>query len=163
MRSAKFASLCLLLLAVGLAVGNYWTATHRSTIPLSLNGTVTKTEQRFGKHHGKDDVYLIWIDDVEYQVDKDLFEEVAQGDTLQKSAWSKQVLVNGRRVTLGYSKDWSGMLIAMPLVVCVFVATIVFSLQLAATQTTSAVPTMKSEATMKSEPAIDSKAVEANS
>ena len=158
MRSGKFASLCLLVLAVGLAAGNYWTATHRSTIPLSLNGTVTKTEQRFEKHHGKDDVYLLWIDDVEYQVDRTLFEEVAQGDTLQKSAWSKQVLVGGRSVTLGYSKDWSGMLIAMPLVVCVFVATIVFSLRLAATQ-----KTIESEATMKSEPTIDSEADEANS
>ena len=158
MRSGKFASLCLLVLAVGLAAGNYWTATHRSTIPLSLNGTVTKTEQRFEKHHGKDDVYLLWIDDVEYQVDRTLFEEVAQGDTLQKSAWSKQVLVGGRSVTLGYSKDWSGMLIAMPLVVCVFVATIVFSLRLAATQTT-----IESEATMKSEPTVDSEADGANS
>ena len=157
MRSGKFASLCLLLLAVGLAAGNHWTATHRSTIPLSLNGTVTKTEQRFEKHHGKDDVYLLWIDDVEYQVDRTLFEEVAQGDTLQKSAWSKQVLVSGRSVNLGYSKDWSGMRIAMPLVVCVFVATIVFSLRLAATQTTS------SEPAMDSEPTIDSEAVDVNS
>lgn len=157
MRSAKFASLCLLVLAVGLAAGNYWTATHRSMIPLNLNGTVTKTEQRFEKHHGKDDVYLLWIDDVEYQVDKALYAEVAQGDTLQKSAWSKQVLVSGRSVTLGYSKDWSGMLIAMPLVVCIFVATIVFSLRLAATQATFY------ETTMKSEPAVDAEADEANS
>ncbi len=157
MRSAKFASLCLLVQAVGLAAGNYWTATHRSMIPLSLNGTVTKTEQRFEKHKGKDDVYLLWIDDVEYQVDKTLYAEIAQGDTLKKSAWSKQVLVSGRSVTLGYSKDWSGMLIAMPLVVCVFTVAIVFSLRLAATQATSSGPTMKSE------PTIDSEAVDANS
>lgn len=152
MRSGKFASLCLLVLAVGLAAGNQWTATHRSTIPLSLNGMVTKIEQRFEKHHGKDDVYLIWIDDVEYQVDRDLFAEVAVGDTVSKSAWSQQVLVSGRSVTLGYSKDWSGMRYAMPWVVCVFAATIVFSLRLAATKES-----------MDSDPTIDSEATDANS
>lgn len=152
MQSAKFASLCLLVLAVGLAAGNYWTATHRSMIPLSLTGMVTKTEHRFEKHPGQDDVYLIWIDEVDYQVDRDLFEEVAVGDTVSKSAWSQQVLVSGRSVTLGYSKDWSGMRYAMPLVVCAFAATIVFSLRLAAT-----------EGSIGSDPAIDSSAGKANS
>lgn len=120
MRSVRAALSVLLVIALLLACENLWSAALRSTIPRALTGAVTNKETRFEKHHGKDDVYLIWLNGQRYQVDKLVYEAVEVGDQVDKQRFGYVLDVEGKSVTLSYSRDAVGLLLAMPVVLLIF-------------------------------------------
>jgi hypothetical protein len=123
MRSARVAVGALLMIGLVLAGGNLWSAAVRSTIPLDLNGMVTQKETKFEKHKGKDDVYLLWLDDQCYQVDRLIYESVEVGSQVDKQRFSNTITVDGQTISLVYSRDASGMLPAMALLLIILSVT----------------------------------------
>jgi hypothetical protein len=110
----------LLLLAIGFAVANLWLTAERSTIPRHLDGRVAEKERRLEKKAGVDDVWLVsWQSDDEWQVDQQFFHAVEVGDHVAKESWSRRLRVNDRVVDLSWSRDFQGMLWAMPSTVVV--------------------------------------------
>jgi hypothetical protein len=125
LRSRKTLS-ALVLLAVGvlLTVANAWFAAARSTIPLALDGVVTTMELRREKHPGRDDVFLLTLQSRSpFQVDEAIYRAVAIGERLHKARWSKELTHDGHTLALDWSRDCRGMVMAMPAVVLILVAT----------------------------------------
>lgn len=107
-----------MLVAAGLAfsVGNIWVTLARSTIPVSLSGTVTDKELREEKHPGVDDVYLVTFSDGRViQVDRSVFVAARVGAPLEKEAWSRRLRTGEQDVDLDLSTDARRMFILMPL------------------------------------------------
>lgn len=111
---------CLLVLAAIFAVLNISVVAARSTIPLALDARVVGKELKREKHPGKDDVCLLRLEGGRtLHVDAAVFAEVANGDTLEKRAGEEELAVNGEAISLQFSPDYHGMLIAMPAILLV--------------------------------------------
>ncbi len=98
--------LALLVTGVLLVVLGGWTLVARSTLPLSLDGTVTSVEVRHEKHPGVDDVWMVALDDAEPRhLDRDVARLLQRGDEVDKEAWSPTLTVDGVRHDVGPSRD----------------------------------------------------------
>jgi len=108
-----------------LAAANIWFAAARSTIPLRLDAEVQSKRRLMEKHRGVDDVHLLYLDQQRtLQVDKAVFESVATGSRIRKTAWSRQLEHNDDLVDLNWSADSRGMLKTMPGIIVVMLATL---------------------------------------
>lgn len=115
----------LLVLACVLATANIWFAAARSTIPLRLDAEVQSKRRLMEKHRGVDDVYLLYLNRQRtLQVDKAIFESVAAGSRIRKTAWSRQFEHDGEVVDLNWSADFRGMLKTMPGIIVVILGTL---------------------------------------
>lgn len=115
----------LFLLGIVLAVANVWFAAARSTIPLRLDGKVVAKRQLSEKHPGKDDVYLLDLNQQGLvQVDQHVFDAVTAGETIRKPRWSQQLEHNGHTTDLEWSVDVHGILWTMPGSLIVMLATL---------------------------------------
>lgn len=113
----------LVLLACLLAAANIWFAAARSTIPLRLSDKILGKEIRREKHQGRDDVHLLHLERRgQVQVDREIFESVQVGQTLQKEGWSHELKHGDQIVTLHWSQDYRGLLRAMPGCLAVLIA-----------------------------------------
>lgn len=100
----------LLTIGLALCLGNIWYAAARSTIPLSLKGTVTKKQVGTEKHPGVDDAYMITLDSRQTLcIDKLPFDAMATGDAIEKKAWQRELQVVGNAVGLKWSQDFYGI------------------------------------------------------
>jgi hypothetical protein len=116
-------SLLLFALAAALAGGNLWFTAARSTIPLSLDTKILGHEVRREKHPGRDDVYLLVLAGLgQMQVDREIYDAVAIGETLHKEGQSRELLHGDKVLPLDWSRDHRGMLLAMPLCLGVLAA-----------------------------------------
>ena len=112
----------LLILGAAFAVGNVWFFAVRSTIPLQLNGQVTHKDRLNEKILGVDDVYLITLDDgPRIQVDGPIYEAVVLNREVRKDAWSRKLEADGKTIDIDWSRDFNGMIWAMPFVLLLFV------------------------------------------
>lgn len=100
----------LFIIGLGLCLGNIWYAATRSTIPLSLKGTVTKKQVGTEKHPGVDDAYMITLDSRQTLcIDKLPFDAMATGDAIEKKAWQRELQVGAKAVGLQWSQDFYGI------------------------------------------------------
>ena len=99
-----------------LVLGNFYETLLRSTIPVAMDGTITAVELRREKHPGIDDVHLVHTGKDTYHVDAAVALHLDTGDAIQKSAWSRSLLVDDEEVHLEPSRDFRGMLVVMPVV-----------------------------------------------
>ncbi len=121
----------LFALAVLLAGLNTWFTAARSTIPLVLDSKVLSKEVRREKHEGKDDVCLLDLEGLgQMQVDREIYENVAVGETLQKDRHSHELRHDDQVLPLGWSRDHQGMLITMPMCLGILAATLVSAVTL---------------------------------
>ncbi|MFN0017020.1 MAG: hypothetical protein ACKVP0_02105 [Pirellulaceae bacterium] len=129
MRWHKGISIVLLLsLAALLAVANVWYTAARSTIPLALDTAVLSKEVRREKHEGKDDVFLLELDGLgQIQVDREIYENTAVGETLKKEGHSRELRHDEQALILHWSRDYQGMLAAMPLCIVALAALLAVS------------------------------------
>jgi hypothetical protein len=104
-------------MGVVLVLGNLAVPLLRSTIPLGLDGTVTKIQNRVEKHPGIDDVHLVTIGGQTLVMDRAVAGHLDVGDTVQKDAWSRTLRTQRETVKLSPSSDVWGMVITMPLVI----------------------------------------------
>ncbi|MFO0914735.1 MAG: hypothetical protein U0795_17385 [Pirellulales bacterium] len=120
----------LLVIGVVLAAGNLWFAAARSLIPLSLDNRIQKTELRWEKHPGVDDVRLIWLDDGRVlQVDLPISEAPAagvlsEGVLVQKTSWARTMRLGGKEMQLDWSADFRGLVKCMPVVLAVLAVSV---------------------------------------
>src|SRR5258708_636684 len=113
MRWRKVVSIILLF---ALAGANTWFTAARSTIPLSLNTRVLGKEVRREKHEGKDDVCLLDLENIgQIQVDREIYDAVAVGETVHKEGLSRELQHGDKVLPLHWSRDHQGMLSAMPI------------------------------------------------
>lgn len=109
-------SLLLFALATLLAGLNAWHTATRSTVPLALDAKILSKEVRREKHEGKDDVCLLQLTGVgQIQVDREIYDAVAAGETLKKERRSHILTHGGKLLHLHWSRDHRGMLAAMPI------------------------------------------------
>lgn len=120
--------LLLFALAAILAGGNIWFTAARSTIPLALDTRVLGKEVRREKHEGKDDVYMLQLDGLgAMQVDREVFDHVEVGQTLQKDRHSLQLRHGDQVLDLHWSRDHQAMLKAMPICLLLLAALLAFN------------------------------------
>ena len=113
----------LILLAVFFATGNLWVSALRSTIPMALDGEVATKACLIEKTPGVDDVYIVnFDDDSSIQVDGAVFEAISVHQIVRKDAWSRNMIVGSVETNLAWSRDFVGMLWAMPLTLLICVA-----------------------------------------
>lgn len=123
--------LLLFALAALLAGVNTWFTAARSTIPLVLDTKVLSKEVRREKHEGKDDVCLLELKGLgQMQVDRQIYESVAVGETLQKDRHSRKLRHADQVSQLGWSRDHQGMLMTMPMCLGILAATLVSAVTL---------------------------------
>lgn len=117
MQSRKVTPTVLLFaLAAVLAGANTWFTAARSTIPLTLDAKVLSKQVRLEKHEGKDDVCLLELEGLgQIQVDQEIYDTVAVGETLQKERYAHELRHGDKAVQLHWSRDHQGMLTAMPM------------------------------------------------
>ena len=114
-------TIVLLILGCSFALANLWFCAARSTIPLELNGQVTRKNRLVEKAIGVDDVCLITVNgDNSIQVDAGVFEAVTEGATLKKIRWSRKLAINETIVPIEWSQDFWGMAWTMPFAVLLF-------------------------------------------
>ncbi|MEX2027231.1 MAG: hypothetical protein WEH44_08015, partial [Pirellulaceae bacterium] len=58
-----------------------------------------------------------------FQVDEAVYRAVSIDERLQKARWSKQLRHDGQTLSLTWSRDYGGMLLAMPIVIVILLAT----------------------------------------
>jgi len=110
------AVISLFALAALLAGANTWFTAVRSTIPLRLDTKVLGKEVRREKHEGKDDVCLLELEGIgQIQVDREIYEAVAIGETLSKDRTARELRHGEHALQLDWSRDHQGMLRAMPI------------------------------------------------
>lgn len=115
MHSRKPLLLCLLGIGLLLCAANVWFAARRSLIPLEIAAVVRVKELRPEKHPGIDDVCLLELsEDGWYQVDRDVFEAVNDGDRIRKAAWARELRRADETVSLSWSTDAAGIVWCMP-------------------------------------------------
>lgn len=123
MRSPRVA-LALVLLA--LCVGNVAVTFMRSGIPYDLEGMVRGVERRLEKKPGRDDVYIVTVGKRALHLDRDLGARLIPGDLLSKPAWERVLRIGDVTLELAPSRDFRGMVGAMPLVLVLGVLVLVF-------------------------------------
>ena len=130
MRWHKTISIFLLFsLAALLATANIWFTAARSTIPLALDTTVLSKEVRREKHEGKDDVFLLELEGLgQIQVDREIYETISIDETLKKVRHSTELRHDDRTLILHWSRDYQGMLAAMPLCMVALAAILAVSI-----------------------------------
>lgn len=106
----------MLVAAAALAVSNLSVTLLRSTIPLSIHGSVTALETRLESHPGVDDVHLATISGRTLHIDADVAGHLRIGDLIEKKAWSRTLHTSQGRIRVGPSPDVWGMAITMPLI-----------------------------------------------
>ena len=105
----------LLLLGALLCGGNLWVTAARSLIPLQIDAVIEGMEKRREKHPGIDDVFLLRLEQAgEFEVDQAVYDSVALGEKLTKSAWSRQLTHDRQTLQLRWSRNVIGMLWTMP-------------------------------------------------
>jgi len=57
------------------------------------------------------------------QVDKIVYDAVNEGESMWKGAWSRHLQHDGHHIELKWSRDFDGMVIAMPAILVVTLAT----------------------------------------
>lgn len=122
----RLPSLIVLAVAAALAIANVYTTLHRSLIPVSLNDRIGKVEVRLEKHIGIDDVSLLHAGDRVIHIDNKLAKKLDKGDWLRKGRWSRKLEVSGKKITLGTSSDFKGMLVAMPIILALVLMALYF-------------------------------------
>ncbi|MDQ4094805.1 MAG: hypothetical protein M3174_01180 [Actinomycetota bacterium] len=104
-------SLCLVNLAVTLV---------RSTIPISIEGTIERIEFLSEENPGIDDIYVLHVDGAEIHVDREVARRLVSNVHVSKDAWSTEMTVGryeaARTVDLAPSEDFAGMTLTMPIV-----------------------------------------------
>jgi hypothetical protein len=117
MRWRKVIPIILLFaLAAVLAGANAWFTAARSTIPFALDSKVLSKETRREKHEGKDDVCLLELAGLgQIQVDQEIYDAIAVGETLQKERHAHELRHGDKILQLQWSRDHQGMLMAMPM------------------------------------------------
>jgi hypothetical protein len=106
----------LFALAAVLAGANTWFTAARSTIPLALDTKVLSKEVRREKHERKDDVCLLELEGLgQIQVDQEVYDAIAVGETLQKERHAHELRHGDKILQLHWSRDHQGMLMAMPI------------------------------------------------
>lgn len=119
---------CLLLVGIALCSGNVWYAAARSTIPLALQGTVTKKFVGTEKHPGHDDAYMIALDQgPTLCIDKLPFDAMSVGEPVTKQAWQSELEVSNHIVSLTWSRDFYG------LIWCMLAAVVIMAWMIAST------------------------------
>jgi hypothetical protein len=104
LRSAKVAHLVLPLLVAVLGALMVWQLAARSTIPMSLHGEVVSVRSA-DEHPGIDNAWFVRIADTTHQVDGEVGRLLRAGDRVDKDAWDRSLLLNGRPVQLELSED----------------------------------------------------------
>jgi len=94
----------LLVLVAGVLVTT-WSAFERSTIPITLDGEVSRVVKRHGKLGGSDDVWQLWIEGEQVIVDRDVAALLEDGQQIRKSAWSSTIETDTGAVEVGVSSD----------------------------------------------------------
>ena len=107
----------LLAFGVILALGNLGATFHRSGILISLTGQVEAIEVVHQKHPGSDDVYFVAIAGRKIHLDADVASLMSEGDTVRKGAWSTSLETPRGIASIGVSRDFTRMAVAMPLIV----------------------------------------------
>jgi hypothetical protein len=107
------------VIGVALAIGNGYETLRRSTIPLAVDGRVESLEVRREKHPGVDDVHLLVVGGRTIHVDAAVARAVERGAELHKDAWSATLRVDAAPRRLSPSRDTTGMMVVMPVVLLV--------------------------------------------
>ena len=81
-----------------------WQLAARSTIPISLHGEVVSVRSA-DEHPGTDNAWFVRIGDRTRQVDTEVGRLLRAGDRVEKEAWDRTLLLNGRPVELALSDD----------------------------------------------------------
>lgn len=116
------AALIVLCCGLLLCAGNLWFTAQRSTIPLSINGTLADKTIGREKHPGTDDVFWLRMTNGEkLHVDQEIFDAVRPGERLQKESWSRRLEHGNQFAELQWSNDVTGMLRVMPVAVGIMV------------------------------------------
>lgn len=121
MRSRSRALLALTLLCCAINVAATW---HRSLIPVGLDGTVSAVELRRQERPGRDDVSLLTVDGRTLHVDSAVGTHLVAGEPVRKAPLSTTLSTPGGPLPLRPSADALRMLLAMPLVAGIVVATL---------------------------------------
>ena len=115
--------LAILLLGVLFAGGNLWFTAARSTIPLRMSGTITRKQRLIEKTPGVDDVFIITLGgNRQFQIDGHLFDAIGLGQFVRKTALSRTLEIDVRTFNLAWSRDFRGMMWAMPLTLVICIA-----------------------------------------
>lgn len=99
-----------------------WSLAARSTIPISLDGTVTSIETRAEKHPGVDDVWMVTVDDKQRHLDATIADRLEIGDRVFKQRWDTRLDVNNESRTVNLSGDARAMVLLAPLMALVAAA-----------------------------------------
>ena len=99
-----------------------WSLAARSTIPLPLDGTVTRIELRHEKHPGVDDVWMVSVDGEQRHLDTAVAHLLEVGDLVTKDRWDTRLSVNGEERSLHLSGDSRAMLWLAPVVALIALA-----------------------------------------
>lgn len=81
-----------------------WQLAARSTIPMSLHGDVVSIRSA-DEHPGTDNAWFVRIDTTTHQVDRTIGELLRVGDRVEKDAWDRDLVVNGRPIPVALSKE----------------------------------------------------------
>ena len=125
MRSPKVITAAIVyLVGVALAAANLWFTAARSTIPRALDGVATTKSIGREKHPGRDDVFWITLgSQPAIHVDEPIYRAIAIGQRLKKPRWSRELRLDDRTLTLTWSRDFGGMLPAMPIILVILAVT----------------------------------------
>lgn len=116
-------ALVLLLSGMLFAALAAWALVVRSTVPSSVDGTVTAVEVRREKHPGVDDVWMVTVDDeAPRHLDRSVATLVSEGDRVRKDPWASVLHVDGRAYPLTLSRDARRMLLLAPVVTVLLAA-----------------------------------------
>jgi hypothetical protein len=102
--------------AILLGVGNLAVTLLRSTIPIAVEGTITRIDIRPEAHPGVDDVNLLSVDGRTIVVDTAVIRDLRVGDEIRKDAWSTTLETPRGPKHLDPSDDLWGMVVVMPLI-----------------------------------------------
>lgn len=91
-----------------------WSLAERSTIPISLDGTITDIEVRSEKHPGVDDVWIVWINGTGHHLDAAIASEMSVGEDVSKERWQKHLVVDGAKRPVSLSGEARAMLYLSP-------------------------------------------------
>ena len=118
MRSTKAAHLVLPLLVAALSALLAWQLAMRSTIPTSFHGEVVSVRSA-DEHPGHDNAWFVRIGNTTRQFDGDVARLLRAGDRVDKDAWDRTMLLNGRPVELELSDDAKASLWFAPVLTAV--------------------------------------------
>lgn len=118
MRRSAIAAVPLVVLMACAALV-VWESVDRSTIPRSLDGTVSTIDRRTEDNPGQDDAWFVRVGSRTVRMDQDLAQRLNEGDVVSKDAWSRDLQINGNQTRITLSPDAGGALWFAPVLVLV--------------------------------------------